>query len=194
MPAYSKTSWVNGSSPAINATNLNKIEDGIFATITQDGSTSMSGQFVTISGSAATPSIAPTGDANTGIFFSGADVINITSGGTAVMTVSTSSVAISTPTVTANGVTIAARLKGTASVGTSSFTTSAVTGFTRQADVTVSGVVADDFPFVSFITSSYNTASIAGMTLAECYAGGIRLYAEATPSTTVTFDYIVIKG
>ena len=94
MPQYSKTTWVNGSSPAINATNLNKIEDGIFATITQDGSTSMSGQFVTIAGTATTPSIAPTGDSNTGIFFSGADVINITSGGTAVMTVSTSSVAL----------------------------------------------------------------------------------------------------
>lgn len=194
MPQYVKTTWVNGSSPAINATNLNKIEDGIFATITQDGSTSMSGQFITIAGSATTPSIAPTGDSNTGVFFSSADTINLSSGGTIILTASTSSVAISTPTVTANGVTVATRLKGTASVGTSSFTTSTVTGFTRQANVTVSGVVANDFAFVSFITSSYNTASIAGITLAECYAGGIRLYAAATPSTTVTFDYVVVKG
>ena len=28
--AYTKTNWVNGSSPAINATNLNKIENGIY--------------------------------------------------------------------------------------------------------------------------------------------------------------------
>lgn len=28
--AYTKTNWVNGSSPAINATNLNKIEQGIY--------------------------------------------------------------------------------------------------------------------------------------------------------------------
>jgi hypothetical protein len=28
--AYTKTVWVNSSAPAINATNLNKIEDGIF--------------------------------------------------------------------------------------------------------------------------------------------------------------------
>lgn len=194
MPKYTKTTWVNGTSPAINATNLNKIETGIEAAIVQDGSTSMSGQFITISGTAGTPSIAPTGDSNTGIFFNAADTINLASGGATVITVSTVSVAISTPTVTANGVTVAARLKGTASVGTSAFTASTVSGFTRQANVTVSGVVADDFPFVSFITSSYNTASIAGITLAECYAGGIRLYAAATPSTTVTFDYIVIKG
>lgn len=28
--AYSKTTWINGASPAINATNLNKIETGIY--------------------------------------------------------------------------------------------------------------------------------------------------------------------
>lgn len=27
--AYTKTTWVNGSAPAINATNLNKVETGI---------------------------------------------------------------------------------------------------------------------------------------------------------------------
>lgn len=27
---YTKTVWINSSAPAINATNLNKIEDGIF--------------------------------------------------------------------------------------------------------------------------------------------------------------------
>ena len=102
MPQYSKTTWVNGSSPAINATNLNKIEDGIFATITQDGSTSMSGQFVTIAGTATTPSIAPTGDSNTGVFFSGADVINLSSGGTRIMTASTSSIAITNSQIFVN--------------------------------------------------------------------------------------------
>lgn len=102
MPKYVKTTWVNGSSPAINATNLNKIEDGIFATITQDGSTSMSGQFVTIAGTAGTPSIAPTGDANTGVFFSGADVINLSSGGTPIFTASTSSVALTNSQIFVN--------------------------------------------------------------------------------------------
>lgn len=27
--AYTKTTWVNGTTPAVNATNLNKIEQGI---------------------------------------------------------------------------------------------------------------------------------------------------------------------
>jgi hypothetical protein len=107
MPKYTKTTWVNGSSPAINATNLNKIENGIEAAIVQDGSTSMSGQFITIAGSATTPSIAPTGDSNTGIFFSGADIINFSAGGTRIMTASTSSFSISTTTVTINNVKVA---------------------------------------------------------------------------------------
>ena len=40
--AYSKTTWINGASPAINATNLNKIETGIYdldATVTDHTST-----------------------------------------------------------------------------------------------------------------------------------------------------------
>ena len=28
--AYTKTTWVNGQAPAINAANLNKIEQGIY--------------------------------------------------------------------------------------------------------------------------------------------------------------------
>jgi hypothetical protein len=103
MPQYSKTTWVNGSAPAISATNLNKIEDGIFASITQDGSTSMSGQFVTITGTAGTPSIAPTGDSDTGLFFSGANIFNFSAGGISVITVSTASMVIISTASTASG-------------------------------------------------------------------------------------------
>lgn len=85
MPAYSKTNWVDGSVPAIDATNLNKIEQGIFDSLRQDGSTTMSGQLVTTAGSAATPAIAPTGDSNTGIFFPAADTIAFAEGGTEAM-------------------------------------------------------------------------------------------------------------
>ena len=30
LPDYTKTNWINDSAPAINASNLNKIEEGIF--------------------------------------------------------------------------------------------------------------------------------------------------------------------
>jgi hypothetical protein len=52
--AYVKTTWVNSSAPPINATNLNKIEDGIFdndsAITTLDGTVSaLSGTVSTLS-------------------------------------------------------------------------------------------------------------------------------------------------
>ena len=53
--AYVKTNWTNGSSPPLNATNLNKIEDGISAAITpeviSDFNYATSPGFYTVSGS-----------------------------------------------------------------------------------------------------------------------------------------------
>ena len=76
--AYTKTVWVDGSAPAISAANLNKIEQGVYDSVRQDGTTAMSAQLVTIAGSATTPAIAPTGDSNTGIFFPAENLIGIT--------------------------------------------------------------------------------------------------------------------
>jgi hypothetical protein len=78
MPQYSKTTWVDGTAPAISAANLNKLEQGVFDSLRQDGSTTMSAQLVTIAGTAATPAIAPTGDSNTGIFFPAANSMGVT--------------------------------------------------------------------------------------------------------------------
>lgn len=85
MPQYDKTTWVNDSAPAIDATNLNKIEQGIADALPKDGSNAMTGQLKTISGSAATPAIAPTGDSDTGILFPAAGRISLTSNGTEVV-------------------------------------------------------------------------------------------------------------
>jgi hypothetical protein len=85
MPVYSKTTWVDGTTPAISAANLNKLEQGVFDSIRQDGSTTMSAQLITIAGTAATPAIAPTGDSNTGIFFPSADTIAFGEGGAEAM-------------------------------------------------------------------------------------------------------------
>ena len=76
--AYTKTVWVNGGAPGIGATNLNKIEQGIFDSIRQDGTTTMSAQLSVIQGSATTPSIAYFNDTNTGIFWSSADKLAFT--------------------------------------------------------------------------------------------------------------------
>jgi len=84
MP-YTPTTWVNGSAPALSATNLNNIETGISNSINKDGSVAMTSQFVTVAGSATTPSIAPSGDTNTGIFFPSADTIAFVEGGSEVI-------------------------------------------------------------------------------------------------------------
>ena len=81
MPQYVKTVWVNGTSPGLGATNLNKIEQGIFDSFRQDGSTTMSAQMAVIQGSAGTPSIAYFSDTNTGIYFAGADKLAFSQGG-----------------------------------------------------------------------------------------------------------------
>lgn len=40
MPTYTKTTWVNGSAPAVSASNLNKIENGIETATAFTGQTS----------------------------------------------------------------------------------------------------------------------------------------------------------
>jgi hypothetical protein len=69
--AYTKTTWVNSSAPPINATNLNKIEDGIFdndsAITTLDGTVStLSSDFETHTTVSATLSVL--GHVQTGVF------------------------------------------------------------------------------------------------------------------------------
>lgn len=88
--AYTKTVWVDGSAPAISAANLNNIEQGVYDSVRQDGTTAMSAQLVTIAGSATTPAIAPTGDSNNGIFFPAADTIAFGEGGAEAMRINSS--------------------------------------------------------------------------------------------------------
>jgi hypothetical protein len=157
MPQYSKTTWVNGSAPAISATNLNKIEDGIFASITQDGSTSMSGQFVTITGTAGTPSIAPTGDSDTGLFFSGANVFNFSAGGVSVITVSTASMVLLSTASTASGVYSQVNASETATATGTYSQINASTGSTASG--LISQVNSSNFSIASGYASQVNASS-----------------------------------
>lgn len=84
MP-YTKTTWVDGSAPAISAANLNKIEQGIADALPIDGTVAMTGKLVTIGGSTATPSIVSSLDADTGILFPSAGRMSIASNGTEVI-------------------------------------------------------------------------------------------------------------
>lgn len=81
MPAYSPTTWVNGTAPALSATNLNKIETGISAALPIDGSVAMTGQLDVITGTQAIPSIAVATDSDTGIYWAAANKLAVTEGG-----------------------------------------------------------------------------------------------------------------
>jgi hypothetical protein len=139
MPQYSKTTWVDGSAPAINASNLNKMESGIFDSIRQDGSTSMSAQLVVIAGTATTPSISPTGDTNNGIFFPATDVTAIATAGSERFRISSAGdVGIGTTSPT-NKLTIANVTANTACINARASTTSAQSfGIALSAGTTTS--------------------------------------------------------
>lgn len=86
-------------------------------------------------------------------------------------------------------------ITGTGSVGTASWTTStAVTGFSVSVTVTTSPSSATYIPFVNFTTDSYSIAKTAGITLALSTSSGFILYGTSTPSNTVSFNYVYVKG
>jgi hypothetical protein len=117
--AYTKTTWVNSSAPPINATNLNKIEDGI------EKATDIIGQ---------------------------------------------------------------------ESVTTTSWTATTVSVFLQKKDVSITGVTSNDFPIIAFNAESFEDAFDAGITYIESFNGGITLYADEIPASTLTFDYVITKG
>jgi hypothetical protein len=80
MP-YTPTTWVNGSAPALSATNLNNIETGISNSINKDGSVAMTAQLDVIAGTALIPSIATVADSDTGLYWASANKLAITEGG-----------------------------------------------------------------------------------------------------------------
>jgi hypothetical protein len=80
MPAYSPTTWVNGTAPGLGASNLNKIENGIAAALPIDGSVALTGQLDVIAGTQTSPAIASATDQNTGIYFAAADKLAISEG------------------------------------------------------------------------------------------------------------------
>ena len=47
---------------------------------------------------------------------------------------------------------------------------------------------------ILFTTASFTIAQDANIGYATTYNGGVTLYADAAPSGTVTFDYVISKG
>jgi hypothetical protein len=88
----------------------------------------------------------------------------------------------------------AIRVTGFTSTGTASWASTTAGGFTVKKDIAIAGVTASDYPEVAFNLSTYAVAQNALLTYVETYAGGITLYGVSTPSSTVSFDYVILKG
>jgi hypothetical protein len=86
------------------------------------------------------------------------------------------------------------RASGSASTNASSWSSTTAGGFSVKKNVAIVGVTINDYPEISFNLATYTIAQNASITYVETYAGGITLYATATPSGTVTFNYVIIKG
>jgi hypothetical protein len=122
--AYTKTAWVNDSTPSIDATNLNKLET----------------QYET-----AETDFAP--------------------------------------------------ISGTGSLTVSAWSTNtSATGFSVSATFATSPSSATYIPFVNFTPDTYSIAKTAGVTLAQSTSSGFILFGTSTPSGTVSFNYVYVKG
>jgi len=92
------------------------------------------------------------------------------------------------------GFTASGRITGTGSISTSSWISAATPAFFVKSDVQISGVSVSDYPQINFDLDSYIFATNAGVTYTEAYDGGVLVYAEALPTATLVFDYLVTKG
>lgn len=86
-------------------------------------------------------------------------------------------------------------IKGQVTVTNASWVASGNTKFPFKKDVAITNVVASDKPVsFDFTLGTYEIAEAAGITYLECYAGGVTLYATATPTGSVTADYVIRKA
>lgn len=86
-------------------------------------------------------------------------------------------------------------IKGQLTVDNASWVASGNARFPFKKDVVVTGAVALDKPVsFDFTLGTYEIAEAAGIMYVECYAGGITLYAAATPTGSVIADYIIRKA
>jgi hypothetical protein len=97
-------------------------------------------------------------------------------------------------TLNIGGTTASGRVIGSASLSTSSWVSAASAGFVVKADVTVSGVTGSDFPQLAFNRDTYAAAADAELSLVESGPGKLTIFGQTTPSSTVSFDFVVIKG
>lgn len=90
-----------------------------------------------------------------------------------------------------NNVTFCRKYSGSASVATSSWAASGITAYPYKADISVTGITANDYPTVAFAQAE----AASGNYSPECdtSAGTLTIYAKAVPSGAITITYMIIQ-
>lgn len=90
-----------------------------------------------------------------------------------------------------NNVTFCRKYSGSVSVATSAWAASGITAYPYKADISVTGITANDYPTVAFAQAEATSGNYSP----ECdtSAGTLTIYARAVPSGAITITYMIIQ-
>lgn len=90
-----------------------------------------------------------------------------------------------------NTETFCKKYSGSATVATSAWAASGISAYPYKADITVTGITANDYPTVAFAQAE----AVSGNYSPECdtSAGTLTIYAKAVPSGAITISYMIIQ-
>jgi len=90
-----------------------------------------------------------------------------------------------------NSVTFCKKYSGSATVATSAWAASGITAYPYKADITISGITANDYALVSFASTEASSGNYD--TGCDTAANTLTIYARATPSGSITITYMIIQ-
>ena len=90
-----------------------------------------------------------------------------------------------------NSVTFCKKYSGSATVATTAWAASGITAYPYKADITISGITANDYALVSFASTEASSGNYD--TGCDTAANTLTIYARAAPSGSITITYMIIQ-
>ena len=90
-----------------------------------------------------------------------------------------------------NSVTFCKKYSGSATVAVADWAASGITAYPYKADITISGITANDYALVSFASTEASSGNYD--TGCDTSANTLTIYARATPSGSITITYMIIQ-
>lgn len=90
-----------------------------------------------------------------------------------------------------NSVTFCKKYSGSATVATSAWAASGITAYPYKADITISGITANDYALVSFASTEASSGNYD--TGCDTSADTLTIYARTVPSGAITISYMIIQ-